>query len=236
VPQSFQPPVNVYTRKEQPLTRSPAAWRGCARSPGTSGPLKPAFGLSGDVHTSQTRANEQTRLSSCHGGKSAGGGWPTQARFWLEWGCSHVTALGPANKLDCPHAMGTHAFSPQRAESFRHILLLQPPHSTPSLRSVSRSGQAPLAYHRRKPPNLRVSLGTSAAQLQTLRLWLCSHARACSPPARANRNGTRVATSPQFPVGEMACLVKLSQRESKLLDSGRHSAVTAVIDKLHARS
>src|SRR5712692_1311314 len=31
------------------------------------GPLKPAFGLSGDVHTSQTCANEQTRLSSCHG-------------------------------------------------------------------------------------------------------------------------------------------------------------------------
>jgi len=21
------------------------------------------------------------------------GGWPTQARFWLEWGCSHVTDL-----------------------------------------------------------------------------------------------------------------------------------------------
>ncbi len=32
--------------------------------------------------------------------------------------------LGPANKLDCPHAMGTDAFSPQRAESFRHFLLL----------------------------------------------------------------------------------------------------------------
>ena len=31
------------------------------------GPLKPGFGLSGDVHTSQTWANEQTRLSSCHG-------------------------------------------------------------------------------------------------------------------------------------------------------------------------
>ena|SRR5208282_2608507 len=33
--------------------------------------------------------------------------------------------------------MGTHAFSPQRAESFRHILLLPSPHSTPSLRSVA---------------------------------------------------------------------------------------------------
>jgi len=45
--------------------------------------------------------------------------------------------LGPANKLDCPHAMGTDTFSPQRAESFRHFLLLPSPHSTPSLRSVA---------------------------------------------------------------------------------------------------
>ena len=50
--------------------------------------------------------------------------------------------LGPANKLDCPRAMGTDAFSPQRAESFRRFLLLPPPHSTPSL-ALSRSGQAP---------------------------------------------------------------------------------------------
>src|SRR3982074_516155 len=82
--------------------------------------------------------------------------------------------LSPTNKLDCPHAMGTNAFSPQRAESFRHFLLLP---------STS------LAYHRRKPTNLRVNLGTSAAQLQTLRLWLCSHARACSPPARRTATG-----------------------------------------------
>src|ERR1022692_1547869 len=27
----------------------------------------PVFGLSGDVHTSQTQSGEQTRLSSCHG-------------------------------------------------------------------------------------------------------------------------------------------------------------------------
>ena len=33
--------------------------------------------------------------------------------------------------------MGTNAFSLQRAESFRHVLLLPPPHSTPSLRSVA---------------------------------------------------------------------------------------------------
>jgi putative transposase len=45
--------------------------------------------------------------------------------------------LGPTNKLDCPHAMVTDAFPPQRAESFRHFLLLPPSHSTPSLRSVA---------------------------------------------------------------------------------------------------
>src|ERR1700676_5342982 len=45
--------------------------------------------------------------------------------------------LGPTNKLDCPHAMGINAFSPQRAKSFRHFLLLPSPHSTPSLRSVA---------------------------------------------------------------------------------------------------
>src|SRR6266700_8153058 len=27
-------------------------------------------------------------------------GWPTQARFWLEWGCSHITDLvQPTNKI-----------------------------------------------------------------------------------------------------------------------------------------
>jgi hypothetical protein len=50
------------------------------------------------------------------------GGWPTQAGFWLEWGCSHVTVLVRRTELDCPHAMGTNAFSPQRAESFRDFL------------------------------------------------------------------------------------------------------------------
>jgi hypothetical protein len=28
------------------------------------------------------------------------GGWPTQARFWLEWGCSHPTHLLLAYFLD----------------------------------------------------------------------------------------------------------------------------------------
>src|SRR6266851_5540265 len=48
--------------------------------------------------------------------------------------------LGPTNKLDYPHAMGTNALSPQRAESFRHLLLLPSPDSTPSLRSVAQGG------------------------------------------------------------------------------------------------
>ena len=39
------------------------------------------------------------------------GGWPAQARFWLESGCSQVTDLVRRTKLDCPHAMGTNAFS-----------------------------------------------------------------------------------------------------------------------------
>jgi hypothetical protein len=47
-------------------------------------------------------------------------GWPTQARFWLEWGRMFIRhRLGPTIKLDCPHALGTDTFPPQRAESFR---------------------------------------------------------------------------------------------------------------------
>jgi hypothetical protein len=34
------------------------------------------------------------------------GGSSTQARFWLEWRCSHVTDLIRLTKLDCHHAMG----------------------------------------------------------------------------------------------------------------------------------
>src|SRR5713101_6170630 len=82
--------------------------------------------------------------------------------------------LGPTNKLDCPHAMGTNAFSPQRAESFRHFLLLPSP---------------PVVYHGRKPTNLRISFRASAPQLQTLRLRLCDHARACPPPAQRTATG-----------------------------------------------
>src|SRR2546427_285522 len=77
--------------------------------------------------------------------------------------------LGPTNKLDCPHAMGTNAFSPQRAESFRHFLLLPSP---------------PFVYHRRQPTILRVSFRAGTAQFQTSRLRIRSHAGACSPPAQ----------------------------------------------------
>src|SRR5208337_5055159 len=82
--------------------------------------------------------------------------------------------LGPRNKLDCPHAMGINAFSPQRAESFHHFLLLP-----------SRS----LVYHRRRPTNLRVSLGPRAAQLQASRLRVRSHAGACSLAAQRTATG-----------------------------------------------
>src|SRR6266852_6606370 len=82
--------------------------------------------------------------------------------------------LGPTNKLDCPHAMGTNAFSPQRAESFRHLLLLPSPS---------------VVYHGRKPTNLRVSFGARAAQFQASGLRVRSHAGACSPPAQRATTG-----------------------------------------------
>src|SRR5216684_6735823 len=70
--------------------------------------------------------------------------------------------------------MGTNAFSPQRAESFRHFLLLPSPS---------------VVYHGRKPTNLRVSFGARATQLQTSRLRVRSHAGACSPPAQRATTG-----------------------------------------------
>ena len=78
------------------------------------------------------------------------------------------------DKLSCPHAMGTHTFSPQWPKSFRHVLLLPSPS---------------LVYNRRKLPNLRVSVGASAPQLQTLRLRIRSHAGACPPPAQRTTTG-----------------------------------------------
>ena len=82
--------------------------------------------------------------------------------------------LSPTNKLDCPHAMGTDAFSPQRAESFRHFLLLPSP---------------PVVYHGRKPTDLRVSLGAGAAQFQAQRLRVRGHAGAYSPAAQRTTTG-----------------------------------------------
>jgi len=70
--------------------------------------------------------------------------------------------------------MGTHTFSPQWPKSFRHVLLLPSPS---------------LVYNRRKLPNLRVSVGASAPQLQTLRLRIRSHAGACPPPAQRTTTG-----------------------------------------------
>src|SRR6266849_881872 len=80
----------------------------------------------------------------------------------------------PPDKVNCPHAMGTNAFSPQWAESFRHFLLLPSPS---------------VVYHGRKPTNLRVSFGARATQLQTSRLRVRSHAGACSPPAQRATTG-----------------------------------------------
>jgi hypothetical protein len=57
--------------------------------------------------------------------------------LWLQWGCSRVTDCWPTNKPDCPHAMGTNAFSPQVAKVISSLSVLPSPHSTPSLRSVA---------------------------------------------------------------------------------------------------
>jgi len=62
-------------------------------------------------------------------------GGPLKPGFGLSGGWFTRHRLGPTNKLDCPHAMGTNAFSPQWAESFRHFLLLPSPS---------------VVYHRRK--------------------------------------------------------------------------------------
>jgi len=70
--------------------------------------------------------------------------------------------------------MGTDAFSPQRPEPFRPILLLPSPSAI---------------YHGRNPTKPRVSLGAGAAQLQASGLRVRSHAGACSPPAQRTTTG-----------------------------------------------
>jgi hypothetical protein len=52
-----------------------------------------------------------------------------------------------------------------------------------SFAALSRSGQALVVYHGRKPTNLRVGIGAGAAQFQASRLRVRSHAGACSPAA-----------------------------------------------------
>jgi hypothetical protein len=151
------------------LLNEPQEDTSCCRS----APLKPKGGLNGPpVLPAQRTSRGYVQLSKCptqakgrlewatcarsypinrlRSLQRLASWWPTQARFWLEWGCSHVTVLVRANKVDCPHAWGTDAFSAQWAVSFRHFLLL------PS---------APVVYHGRKLPNLRVSVGAGAAQI-----------------------------------------------------------------------
>ena len=77
--------------------------------------------------------------------------------------------LALVNQPDCPHAVGTHTFSSQRAKPFRDILLLSSP---------------AFVYHRHKLPNLRISFRAGAAQLRAASLWICRDAGACSSPAQ----------------------------------------------------
>ena len=94
--------------------------------------------------------------------------------------------------------------SPQQAESFRHFPLL------PS---------ASFAYHRRKPTNLRVSLGASAAQLQTRHLRIRSHAGACPPPAQRTATGyARRRAEVEAPSGRLSPLPK-SRAKSRDLEA-----------------
>jgi hypothetical protein len=105
--------------------------------------------------------------------------------------------------------MGTNAFSPQRAESFRHILLLPPPS---------------FAYHRRKPTNLRVGLGAGAAQFQASGLRVRSHAGACSPPAQRTTTGyVGRCAEVEAPSGRLSPLPK-SRAKSRDLEAGSLAA------------
>jgi len=97
----------------------------------TGGLLKPDCGLSGDVHISQLCHPDRNRSSQsddlwsggtlCLFGEKPTGG-PLKPGFGLV-GMFIRHRLGPTNKLDFPHAMATNAFSPQRAEPFRHFWL-----------------------------------------------------------------------------------------------------------------
>ena len=47
----------------------------------------------GYIEVIDTRDIEQNAQQQRQANFGIAGGWPTQARFWLEWGCSHVTDL-----------------------------------------------------------------------------------------------------------------------------------------------
>src|SRR5260370_39589490 len=81
---------------------------------------------------------------------------------------------GPMDKLNCPHAMGTNAFSTEWSKSFRHILLLP----SPSLVTADASCRIFESALERVP-----------AQLQASCLRVRSHAGACPPPAQRTATG-----------------------------------------------
>ena len=65
--------------------------------------------------------------------------------------------LGPTNKLDCPHAMGTDAFSPQRAESFRSHSAV-----TTAVDLHSRSQTTAISIRRSSPQTMAFAMICSA--------------------------------------------------------------------------
>jgi len=75
------------------------------------------------------------------------GRWPTQARFWLEWGSA----------LSFRRALGTETLSAIRTEPFRHLLLL----SAPAVVSLPGS-----------EGHLRGCPGAHAPRLWVARLWI----------------------------------------------------------------
>jgi len=88
--------------------------------------VKPSPAEGGRQHRRNAVLNVWGRGSAppMHGAKprahtsiaSARRGWPTQARFWLEWERSHVTDIRSADALDCLHALGTDTLSAEWSE------------------------------------------------------------------------------------------------------------------------
>src|ERR1700675_3981649 len=152
--------------------------------------------------------------------------------------------LGPTNKLDCPHAMGTNAFSrtmiprlPLRLRSglrqrrdfgsgLRRPLgastfcCYHPPIRL--LRPAPRSGAGPGVYRRRKPTHLRFSFGAGAAKFQASRLRVRRHAGACSSSAQRATAGY---------VQRSNCPTQ-AKRRLEWATCQRYSAAIACADKL----